>query len=171
MTFHLNFTWTIVIIIIIPSHKHICPHHVDFIKHKSNSVTVRIQRNNGLIPHLSVNYIFSYPLEKIPLCELSPSLSLTIITRHNLDRDDYWVSKASATAYYRHIELSVSHERWPGAGCQGTDDRPRCHYPLTRSCNLQSGDVDIVTHLILGHGSGCQLYLLHHHCLVKWWAK
>ena len=34
-------------------------------------------------------------------------------------------------------------------------------------CNLQSGDVHIVTRLILGRGKGCQLYLLHHPCLMK----
>ena len=34
-------------------------------------------------------------------------------------------------------------------------------------CNLQSGDVYIVTRLILGRGKGCQLYLLHHPCLMK----
>ena len=100
-----------------------------------------IRSHSGFRVKIEFNVQVKYILEKIPLCELSPSLSPTIIGQHNLDRDDYWVSKASATAYYRHM----SHERWPGAGCLGNDDRPRCHYPLTRSCNLQSGDVDIVT--------------------------
>ena len=108
MTFHLDFTWTIVIIIIISSHKHICRDHVDLIKHKSNSVTVRIQNKIRLIQYIFRVSNILYPLAKIPSDKLSPSLSQTIITRHNLDRDDYWVTKASAPAYYRHIELSVS---------------------------------------------------------------
>ena len=46
------------------------------------------------------------------MCELSPSLSPTIISQHNLDRDDYWVSKASATAYYRHMRGDQEQDVW-----------------------------------------------------------
>ena len=80
MTFHLDFTWTIVIIIIISSHKHICRDHVDLIKHKSNSVTVRIQNKIRLIQFIFRFSNILYPLAKIPLDKLSPSLSQTIIT-------------------------------------------------------------------------------------------
>lgn len=80
MTFHLDFTWTIVIIIIISSHKHICRDHVDLIKHKSNSVTVRIQNKIRLIQYIFRVSNILYPLAKIPSDKLSPSLSQTIIT-------------------------------------------------------------------------------------------
>lgn len=126
MTFHLDFTWTIVIIIIISSHKHICRDHVDLIKHKSNSATVRFYTSFG-------SQIFcilwqKFPQTSYPPAYLKPSSPDIILTEMTIGLQRHQRLHITVTLSYQWVRLPMTRSRMSGHN----DDGPRCHYPLTR---------------------------------------